>query len=139
MLISRKKQIESLTAILAYLDEHYAENITLDMLAQQFRYNKFYFSKLFNSCVNDNLKNYVNGIRIKKFVETYSLDPAQNITRLALDLGLSPCPPFTARSRGSITAVRRNILPLPFSKNNKVFAFDKNIITRYIPLVITLF
>ena len=94
LLISRKKQIESLTAILAYLDEHYAENITLDMLAQQFRYNKFYFSKLFNSCVNDNLKNYVNGIRIKKFVETYSLDPAQNITRLALDLGFESMPSF---------------------------------------------
>lgn len=64
------------------------------MLAQQFRYNKFYFSKLFNSCVNDNLKNYVNGIRIKKFVETYSLDPAQNITRLALDLGFESMPSF---------------------------------------------
>lgn len=93
-LVERKKQVEMLTNILVYLEEHYKENITLDDLANKFGYNKFYFSKLFNSCVGDNLKNYVNNIRVKKFTKLYADDSSANVTTLALSLGFDSMPSF---------------------------------------------
>lgn len=93
-LVERIKQVEMITNILVYLEENYTENITLDELANKFGYNKYYFSKIFNNCVGDNLKNYVNNIRIKKFTQIYSKDTTANITNLALSLGFDSMPPF---------------------------------------------
>lgn len=94
MLVERRKQAETITNILAYLEENYKNNVTLDALADKFGYNKYYFSKLFNSCVGDNLKNYVNNIRVKKFIEIYAEDTSANILRLALSLGFDSMPSF---------------------------------------------
>ncbi len=94
LLCPRKKQINYLADILLYLDKHCTENITLDSLAQEFNYNKFYISKLFNSCVNDNIKNYINSLRINKFIQLYLTDPSINITHTALNLGFDSMPPF---------------------------------------------
>ncbi len=93
-LVPRAEKINHLTSLLLYLDEHFTENITLDSLAQVFNYNKFYLSKLFNSCVNDNLKNYVNSLRVKKFIQLYMANPSANITETALSLGFESTPTF---------------------------------------------
>lgn len=93
-LVERKKQIESLTNILIYLEKNYKSDVTLDALSDKFGYNRYYFSKLFNSCVGENLKNYVNNIRVKKFTEIYAEDTSANITNLALTLGFDSMPSF---------------------------------------------
>ncbi len=93
-LVEQIKQAEMLTNVLIYLEENYKNDITLDELANKFGYNKYYFSKLFNTCVGDNLKNYVNNIRVKKFARIYAEDTHANITHLALTLGFDSMPSF---------------------------------------------
>lgn len=93
-LVDRKKQIETLTNILIYLDENYKNNISLESLSDKFGYNKFYFSKLFNACVGDNLKNHVNNIRVQNFTKIYAEDTSANIMNLALSLGFDSMPSF---------------------------------------------
>lgn len=93
-LITVSKQNEAVASILAYIDEHYAEDITLEGLAGTFAYNKFYFSKLFNSCIGVNFSNYVNNVRIQKFVEKYDPNMRKNLLSLAFDVGFKSMPSF---------------------------------------------
>ena len=93
-LIERNNQIEMLSKILTYIDEHSGEKLTLESLSAQFGYNKYHFSKLFNSSVGQNLNNYINGIRVKKFAQEYSKNQSANIMHLAFSLGFDSMPSF---------------------------------------------
>ncbi len=50
--------------ILNYIEEHYAEELTLRFLADHFGYSKNYFSTLFNHITNMHLTEYLNRVRI---------------------------------------------------------------------------
>lgn len=80
----------------SYIDQHFHEDITLDNIAKHFGYNKYYFSKLFNSLFSISLNNYINNVRISKFIE--KAQKAKNlqstITNLAYDCGFNSMPPF---------------------------------------------
>lgn len=90
----RNKQINTLIEILAYIEENSTEKITLDSLANKFGYNKFYFSKFFNSSIGDNLTNYINNTRIRNFTRLYETSPEKNILNLALEVGFDSMPSF---------------------------------------------
>ena len=57
-----KKQ--SLQQVKAYLEEHYREQITLDMVAGQFYLNKFYLARSFKEQFGTTVLGYLNQIRI---------------------------------------------------------------------------
>ncbi len=50
--------------ILQYIQGHYAENLTLEMLAREFGYVPSYFSALFKKYMNINFRDYLNRYRI---------------------------------------------------------------------------
>ena len=52
--------------IIEYINENYAEELTLAGVAEVFGYNKYYFSKLFNGAFHCSLPNYVNSVRKNK-------------------------------------------------------------------------
>ena len=93
-LIEKNNQIETLANILTFIDEHSSEKLTLDSLAAQFGYNKYHFSKLFNSSVGQNLNNYINGVRINDFVKKYNAKRNLNIMSLAFEVGFDSMPSF---------------------------------------------
>ena len=49
-----------------YLDEHYAEKMTLDELAAKFYINKFYMSKIFRETYGTTIIAYLEQLRITK-------------------------------------------------------------------------
>lgn len=49
-----------------YIEEHFAENLTLDDLARQAGFSTYYFSKLFKSTFATNFIDYLTDIRIDK-------------------------------------------------------------------------
>ena len=53
-------------SVIAYVDDHYAEDLTLEKTAAEFGYSKYYFSRLFNKHFNTNFTNYFNTVRIHK-------------------------------------------------------------------------
>ena len=62
--VSRKRL--ELAAVKEYLDEHYAERITLDDLAERFYINKFYLSKIFRETYGTTINNYLISKRITR-------------------------------------------------------------------------
>lgn len=50
--------------IMKYIDEHYNEKISLDLLAQRFGYERTYLSRIFNKMLGMNLREYLNRCRI---------------------------------------------------------------------------
>lgn len=62
----RHKKDEHCVQILAYINDHYTEKITLVSIAKHFRYNPNYFSGLFNKYTGMSLYDYVNSLRVFK-------------------------------------------------------------------------
>lgn len=95
-LCPKNQQIDLIFSIHDYVEKHYQEEITLEDLAKHFGYNKFYFSKLFNSLFSDSLSNYVNNVRINKFIEKVSSQKNSQGTILywAYDCGFNSMPTF---------------------------------------------
>lgn len=64
----KTKELDFTAKVLEYIDAHFSEDITLSDMSKEFGYSKYYFSNLFNKCFKDNLKSYLNEVRISKAV-----------------------------------------------------------------------
>ena len=51
--------------VLMYIEAHYLEPLTTTTLAEHFGYNRFYFSRLFNSTLGCGFNHYVNTLRAR--------------------------------------------------------------------------
>jgi len=60
---SGEKRSELLVEIIKYLGEHYAEDLTLELLASKFGYEKTYLSRLIGKATGMNLREYLNRMR----------------------------------------------------------------------------
>lgn len=56
---------DTIREVLAYIRENYAENLTLNEVANRFGYSPYHFSRLFNHCTNIGFKRYVNSVRLE--------------------------------------------------------------------------
>ena len=56
----------SVVEIKSYIDEHYAEKISLDELSRRFFIDKYYLTKIFRSQFGLNISTYIRNIRITK-------------------------------------------------------------------------
>lgn len=92
--IENNGNIEFMVDVLHYIDEHYAENITLDSISGDFGYNKYYFSRLFNSYIGENLNNYINIIRLQHFMQHSKDIENVSISKLALECGFDSLTTF---------------------------------------------
>ena len=86
--------IEFIVKILQYIDEHHKEPLTLDSVAQAFGYNKYYFSRLFNSYVTESITNYINIVRLQYFMRAAKVVDSPKISSLASDAGFESMPTF---------------------------------------------
>ncbi|MFD3258388.1 response regulator [Paenibacillus lentus] len=62
------KEAVQLGEIKAYIEEHYAENITLDSMAALIYMNPYYFSSFFKKHTGQNFKQYLTEVRMKHAV-----------------------------------------------------------------------
>ncbi|WP_168120537.1 response regulator [Paenibacillus sp. HB172176] len=51
--------------IIAYVEEHYRENLTLEVISAHFYMNAYYFSSVFKKRVGENFKAYLTKVRMK--------------------------------------------------------------------------
>ncbi len=56
--------VRNVTPVKKYIDEHYRENISLDILAETFYINKFYLTRLFKKVYGISILNYLIKVRI---------------------------------------------------------------------------
>lgn len=77
------REQDKLEQVRKYLDEHYAEDITLDSLAQTFYLSRFYLSRSFSERFHMTLKEYLLGRRITaaKALLRFTALPIQEVAR----------------------------------------------------------
>ncbi|WP_105618443.1 helix-turn-helix domain-containing protein [Vallitalea okinawensis] len=87
--ISQKQDnqnVELINQIKAYMQEHYTEPLTLDIISDEFHISRSYFSKLFKDQMNTTFLNYLNEIRIEK-ASTLLIETKDNIVEIAEKTG----------------------------------------------------
>lgn len=80
--------------ILHYIDEHYTDEITLDVLSERFGYSKYYFSRLFNAGLGTSISDYVALIRANKTLAILRNDPETKVTDAAFACGFNSLASF---------------------------------------------
>ncbi len=80
-------QMDTIQLVLDYLEQHYAEKITLLSLSMHFGYDKYYFSKLFNRYIGENLNAYLNRIRIRAILSLSKHMPHTPLLQIAFNNG----------------------------------------------------
>ena len=66
--LKKSQSIDFIQAVVKYVDQHYAEPLSIESVAQYFGYSKYYFSRLFNKCFYTSFTNYFNTVRIYKSI-----------------------------------------------------------------------
>lgn len=92
--IKTSSNIESVVAVLEYIDAHYSEPLSLESIAAEFGYNKYYFSRFFNRYIGENLTNYINIVRINNFMHLSKKYKSPQISKLAMECGFESMPTF---------------------------------------------
>lgn len=86
--------LNKMVDILSYINQNYAENITLESICNHFGYSKGYFSGLFKKETGQTFKEYLNNFRILQFCEMKENEKEKNIIDLALSCGFESAATF---------------------------------------------
>ena len=76
-----------LFGVLEYIDSNYSQRITLEGLALRFGYEKTYLSKIINSSLGMNLREYLNRYRITKVDEKMIKETGSSLLAVAYSCG----------------------------------------------------
>jgi AraC-like DNA-binding protein len=79
--------------VLAYIQEHYKDEIDLETLANHFNYSKYYFSRLFNGYLHTNITNYLSMVRLQAAIELLRRSD-MTVSDAALEAGFSSIQTF---------------------------------------------
>jgi len=84
----RISMLYDLQQLLAYLEEHYAENITLVFAAEKIGFSESHFSKVFKKLIGINFITYLNMVRVER-AATDLKNTSQKVTDIALNCGFN--------------------------------------------------
>lgn len=82
-----QRQMKLLFGVMEFINENYRENITLDMLAQKFGYERTYLSKIFNRFLGMNLREYLNRCRVSMVNSHKKTNPELTLLQIAEQCG----------------------------------------------------
>lgn len=86
--------MSTVVSALNYIDEHYAEPLSLEAIASVFGYNKYYFSRLFNNYIGENLNSYINMVRINNVLSLAKKHEKANLCEIAYACGFDSMATF---------------------------------------------
>ena len=97
LLYRSSKALQRLSPITEYIKKHYAEDISLQSLAEQFGYSIEHLSRMFQKYAQINYKSYLSGIRLEHAVEEMEkgdktiseIDPGRIFGQPCLGKGIS--------------------------------------------------
>ena len=92
--ITSQKHMDRCSEILDYIDAHFAENITLESMAEHFSMSKEHLSRTFKAYMATTFKKYLTSIRIHHAYQDL-IGSDLSILQIALDNGFSDARSFT--------------------------------------------
>lgn len=93
MIVKQKEYVKKFSDLLDYIDENYAEELNLDIIAAQMNFSKFHFSRLFKQYTGYTFCDYLTHRRIK-VSQSLLCNPELSITDIALQSGFSSISTF---------------------------------------------
>lgn len=94
--VSRDKQqeyAEKFMGVCEYINAHFAEDLSLEEVAEMSGFSKFHFTRLFKQFTGKTFYRYVNMKRIEH-AEILLTEPSATITEIAIHSGFSSLPAF---------------------------------------------
>lgn len=107
------KALQRLSPVTEYIKKHYAEDISLHNLAEQFGYSKEHLSRMFQKYVKINYKTYLSGIRLQHAVELME-QTDKTISEIAALVGFSD-----SRAMAKAFLKKYGMLPSEYLKISK--------------------
>ena len=89
----QREYVEKFNLIFEYINNNFAEDITLDKISDVAGFSKFHFSRLFKQFTNISFYDYLNQKRVKE-AENLLLNPNLSITDVAMQSGFSSISTF---------------------------------------------
>lgn len=87
-------EIQNFEKARAYIETHYAEELSLQVLADHVHMNPYYFSAFFKKNAGENFKSYLNNVRLKHAVALLLSTDKKNI-EIAMETGFSDARSFS--------------------------------------------
>lgn len=119
-LYKQKEYIQKFNSLMEYIDEHYMEDLNLEMISESTGFSKYHFSRLFKQYTGFTFCDYLCHRRIK-VAEELLARPDLSVTEVALQAGFPSistfnrlfkqyknCTPSEYRSRNSRTLLDNN-------------------------------
>lgn len=96
-----ERRRSAIRRLLTYVEEHYAEKLTLENLADFAQYNRTYVSTLFKQVVGVNFHEYLSRVRFQHALNDLALTK-DGLTDIALRNGFADLKTFNARFRATL-------------------------------------
>lgn len=93
-----RKNREAVQQVIQFIDQHYAEKLSLDDVGQYIHYNRTYVSTLFKNTMGINFHDYLTRVRLSVAIDQLATTE-KNITQIAIDCGFSDLKTFNHRFR----------------------------------------
>ena len=113
MLYRSSKALQRLSPITEYIKKHYAEDISLQSLAQLFGYSIEHLSRMFQKYAQINYKRYLSGIRLEHAVEEMETSD-KTIGEIATEVGFSD-----SRAMSKAFQKKYGMLPSEYNRKNR--------------------
>lgn len=95
------QQQEVIRRLITHMEDHYAEKITLENLAQASQYNRTYVSTLFKNTIGINFYEYLTRLRFQHALSDLAATE-KNLTEIAVDNGFSDLKSFNKRFKETL-------------------------------------
>jgi AraC-like DNA-binding protein len=109
---SKTNSLKRFDSILAFIEVHYTEKISVKDLAEKANITVFYFCRIFKQLTGKTMTDYINELRLEKSLEYLQKDNL-NITEIALNCGFEGINYYSRLFRKHY-----HISPTKFRKNN---------------------
>ena len=113
LLYRSSKALQRLSPITEYIKKHYAEDISLQSLAEQFGYSIEHLSRMFQKYAQINYKSYLSGIRLEHAVEEMEKGD-KTISEIATQVGFSD-----SRAMAKAFQKKYGMLPSEYNRKNR--------------------
>lgn len=111
--VKQQEYVAKLMDICEYIDDHFAENLTLEDMADMSSFSRFHFSRLFKQFTGTSFYKYVNQKRISN-AELLLINPDVPITQVAIQSGFSSSSAFIRMFK-----IVKGCTPTDFRKMNR--------------------
>lgn len=97
-MVKKNRNLSRLSSITTYIKEHYAEELSLEMLSEVFGYAPAYLSRMFQKYAGINYKSYLQDVRLE-YASKELMNTKRSIGEIALDNGFPNSKAFSRAFR----------------------------------------